>query len=716
MKNKLLFILRYVTLLAFSNISFGQAPNLGTASGFALFTGNGAFNVNVASVVTGDVGTNVGAFNGFPPGTLTGQIRLPSSPEAVQAATDVTSAYNSIDPIACDVILALPELGGQTLTPGVSCQNTASPTSLNGTLTLSGEGIYIIKLSSALTTGTNSVILLTNGASANNVFFQVNGAVTLGTGSTFKGTILAKNAIFLGTQAVLNGRALSVEGAITLNDNTVTIVPSVSLSAVAGACVPATNQYTVTGTISLTNASAGSAIITDGASTTTLSVNAGDTSIPYSLTGLTSGIGSHTVSVSYASTISSATYTAPTSCTVASASLGGLVFSDYNNNGLQDGSDTPIPGVVVTLLNATSTPVASTTTNASGTYSFTGLTSSVPYSVSFTTPAGYSATSSVTGPVTLTSGENNTTLGVGFSVLAPTLTLSASVDKATTTVGTALTYTIVLTNSGSGPANNVVVRDSTTTGLTYVVNSATVPAGTTFTQGTPVSSWSIATIGAGQSLTLTFQAVAGSSGILYNTVTIPGDTVSVCTSIPIQVCAGQDYEIVISAPAGYTTYQWLRNGTPIPLATTDSFTATSAGEYTVQVNNGSCPNGACCPVIIEEVSMPAALTLTATTPGCIGNVAQANGQITLLGLDANPYTYQYSVGNTFNEATAQPAVAVGATGVLANTLVGGQSYTVRVFNSAGCFSDLTVFIPTPICECKPVSCTPFTIQKLISKK
>lgn len=223
MKDKILLILTIITLFTPKSITFGQTPNLGTASNFVLFTANGACTNSGASMVTGDIGTNVGAFSGFPPGTVTGNIRLPSSPEAAQAAIDVIAAFNSLNTLTCGTLI-LPELGGQTLAPGVSCQNTASPTTLNGTLTLSGSGIFIIKLNSALTTGTSSNIVLTNGATANNVFFQVNGAVTFGTGSTFKGTILAMGAIVLGTAASLEGRGLSTVGAITLNNNLVSNV------------------------------------------------------------------------------------------------------------------------------------------------------------------------------------------------------------------------------------------------------------------------------------------------------------------------------------------------------------------------------------------------------------------------------------------------------------------------------------------------------------
>ncbi|RYF70514.1 MAG: hypothetical protein EOO39_15590, partial [Cytophagaceae bacterium] len=113
----------------------------------------------------------------------------------------------------------------------------------------------------------------------------------------------------------------------------------------------------------------------------------------------------------------------------APASLGNYVFEDINQNGLQDAGDVPIAGAVVTLLQNGS-PVATTTTDASGLYSFTGLTPSIPYSVSFTTPPGFSGSTTpvvgsdntidsdpvagITAPVTLSSGENNTTLDAGF--------------------------------------------------------------------------------------------------------------------------------------------------------------------------------------------------------------------------------------------------------------------------------------------------------------
>jgi hypothetical protein len=224
MKRNLLICLTFSMVFVFPIVGFGQAPPLGTTSSFALFTGDGALFNTGASQITGDIGTDVGTITGFEPATITGDTRFETSPESTTAATDVDILYGNLLAASCDVVLASPELGGQTLLPGVSCQSSASETSLNGTLTLSGNGIFIIKLNSALVTGTNSNILLTNGATAENVFFQINGAATLGTGSTFRGTIVSLGAIVLNT-TLLEGRALSTDGAITINTSTV-IVPA----------------------------------------------------------------------------------------------------------------------------------------------------------------------------------------------------------------------------------------------------------------------------------------------------------------------------------------------------------------------------------------------------------------------------------------------------------------------------------------------------------
>jgi hypothetical protein len=238
MKKRLLIVLMAVALVIMPTIIFGQtAPDLGTASSFALFTGNGAFNeVGTSSTVTGNVGTNVGAFNAFPPGILINGTRyMPSSSVAVQAGADVVTAFGNFG--ANGAVLGTPlETYNTTGFIYAGTYHTTGAAALNGDFTLDAQGdpnaIFIININGELTVGAGFNILLKNSASVCNIYWLINGAFSLGAGSDFKGTVIAHDAISLLDGSSLFGRGLSVAGAITLNNNGVTI--SVSPNAAAG--------------------------------------------------------------------------------------------------------------------------------------------------------------------------------------------------------------------------------------------------------------------------------------------------------------------------------------------------------------------------------------------------------------------------------------------------------------------------------------------------
>lgn len=221
MKKSVQLCFLLITLSATSQVNFAQAPNLGTTANFSVFTAVGAVNNQGASVIIGDAGTHVGAFNGFPPGIITGQTHVADGVSA-QAAADVEVAYNDLSAATCGATNIGTTFGnGLELNAGVYCVGAAS--TFNGTLTLNGQNnpgaLFIFKINGALATGTLSNIMLINGASWNNVYWQVNGQVDIQTNSLFRGTILANGAINLLEGAFLEGRALSRAGAISLNNN-----------------------------------------------------------------------------------------------------------------------------------------------------------------------------------------------------------------------------------------------------------------------------------------------------------------------------------------------------------------------------------------------------------------------------------------------------------------------------------------------------------------
>ncbi|WP_381523531.1 SdrD B-like domain-containing protein [Spirosoma soli] len=171
---------------------------------------------------------------------------------------------------------------------------------------------------------------------------------------------------------------------------------------------------------------------------------------------------------------------------VPSASLGDLVFFDTNRNGIQDNGEVGVPNVTVSLLGGLTGPI-STTTNASGLYSFTGLTPGTSYTVVFNTaslPSGFTLTSALSGtntaldsdadpttgataPIILAAGENNTSIDAGVKPNRFDLALSkALVSQGPFNPGDNITYTLTLTNQGNLTAYNVVVADMTPPGLT----------------------------------------------------------------------------------------------------------------------------------------------------------------------------------------------------------------------------------------------------------
>lgn len=112
-------------------------------------------------------------------------------------------------------------MGDLTLTPGVYCFNTSA--GMTGDLVLDALGnpnaIWIFQIGSTLTTATDSSVVLTNGGQGGNVYWQVGSSATIQTRTQFKGNILASGSITCNAGASLFGRALALNGGVTLDTN-----------------------------------------------------------------------------------------------------------------------------------------------------------------------------------------------------------------------------------------------------------------------------------------------------------------------------------------------------------------------------------------------------------------------------------------------------------------------------------------------------------------
>ena len=209
-------------------------PSLGSAQSYAILGGTSVTAAGTGSVVTGDVGVSPGtSITGFPAGaTVVPPFATHSNDgSAIAAQSSTTALYISLASLGGATPMG-PELGGVTLTPGVYAFSSTANIASGTTLTLTGGGIFIFKVGSSLTANVLSTVLLQNGASPCNIFWQVTSAATLN-GVSFPGTVVAQAAVTLGVGASLSGRALTTAaGAVTLaGGNTVG-----GCSAAAGAC------------------------------------------------------------------------------------------------------------------------------------------------------------------------------------------------------------------------------------------------------------------------------------------------------------------------------------------------------------------------------------------------------------------------------------------------------------------------------------------------
>ena len=203
---------------------------LGIGQSFAVLAGSTVTNTG-SSVITGNLGVYPGsAVTGFPPGIVAGGTIHADDAEALQAQNDTTTTYNHLVAQTCDSDLTGQELGGMTLVSGVYCFSSSAQ--LTGTLTLNARGdpnaVFIFKMGSTITTASASSVVLTNGASAGNVFWHVGSSATIGTGTSFAGNILAVASITVTTGASVAGRTLAMNGAVTLDTNGVTAASAVT--------------------------------------------------------------------------------------------------------------------------------------------------------------------------------------------------------------------------------------------------------------------------------------------------------------------------------------------------------------------------------------------------------------------------------------------------------------------------------------------------------
>jgi hypothetical protein len=210
------------------------AVSLGTSGDFAILSKTGITDV-YASAITGNVGTSpiTGAALLLTCGEVTGKIVVVDAagplPCAVNDATSLTAAVGNMEMAYLDAEgrispnfteLGAGEIGGLTLAPGLYKWGTGLLISSDVTLAGGPNDVWILQVAGTFNQASATRITLTGGALPKNVFWQVAGAMTIGTTAHFEGIALAKTLIAANTGASVNGRLLA-QTAVTLQMNTV---------------------------------------------------------------------------------------------------------------------------------------------------------------------------------------------------------------------------------------------------------------------------------------------------------------------------------------------------------------------------------------------------------------------------------------------------------------------------------------------------------------
>jgi hypothetical protein len=214
-----------IALLLFSTVSFSETLNLGILTSFEAYTVAGAVP-NSGGTVTGDIGTHSGIISGFDNPLNTGN-HYTANAATEQAQYDLLRLYihlnelpvNFPDPFVPGSTEHAAAFGsGETLVPGVYTISGAG--SITAALTLDGgndsDAFFVIKMNGAMTVGAGATVALTNGTKSANVFWLINGAISVAADADVKGTLFSKaGAVGLGARVTLEGRMLTMGGEIT---------------------------------------------------------------------------------------------------------------------------------------------------------------------------------------------------------------------------------------------------------------------------------------------------------------------------------------------------------------------------------------------------------------------------------------------------------------------------------------------------------------------
>ena len=663
------------------------APPLGTTQSFAVLGGSAVSNTG-PSIVTGDLGISPGtlaAVTGFPPGTVTGMTHAADA-VAIQAQSDNTAAYLNLKgqtPVTQD--LTGQDLTGLTLVPGIYFFSSSAQ--LTGALTLDAGGranaVWVFQIGTTLTTGVGSSVVLKNGASPCNVFWQVGSSATLGTTTSFVGNIFALASITLNAGANVAGRVLAQTGAVTMDDNQIgtsacgvttgTTPPTLSKT-FSPATIAAGGTSTLTITLSNANTLAASlsAPLTDTLPSGVLVSGGGSTTCGGTLTA---AAGSSTVTLA-GGTIPATNDSGNGSCALTvdviaanagnyinSLAVGALVTSNGTNAASATATLTVNSSVVVTpTLGKAFSPA---TVDAGGTSTLTiTLSNAGTTAASLTSPL----TDTLPSGLVASGSASTTCAGGAASTASSNVTAQDRIIKPQWAGGTGSTVTLTGGTIPAGGSCTVTVSVTAAAAGSYMNSLA---AGALVTSNGANAAPAVAT------LTVNGPAVAPTLGKAFSPATIVAGGTSVLTitlNNPNSTAASLNAALTDTLPSGLVASGSASTTCAGGTASTASSTVTAQDRIikpqwaggtgsTVTLTGGTIPAGGSCTVTVS---------VTAANGGSYINSLAAGALVTSDGNNAAPAVATLTVSTpsavTLGKAFSPATINAGGTSTLTITL------------------------------------------------